>query len=84
MHWRLPRPGESAWAAYAEYQREAAERAESLRSVFAELSGLSARKAAEELNRRGITTAEGVCPAGNPGSREVGIIRGANVLHRGG
>jgi DNA invertase Pin-like site-specific DNA recombinase len=42
-----------------EYQREAAERAEILRSVFAELSGLSARKAAEELDRRGITTAEG-------------------------
>jgi DNA invertase Pin-like site-specific DNA recombinase len=42
-----------------EYQREAAQRAESLRAVFEELSGLSARKAAEELNRRGITTAEG-------------------------
>jgi DNA invertase Pin-like site-specific DNA recombinase len=42
-----------------EYQREAAERAEALRGVFDELSGLSARKAAEELNRRGITTAEG-------------------------
>jgi DNA invertase Pin-like site-specific DNA recombinase len=42
-----------------EYQREAAERAEALRSVFEELSGLSARGAAEELNRRGITTAAG-------------------------
>jgi hypothetical protein len=27
--------------------------------VFEELSGLSARQAAEELNRRGITTANG-------------------------
>jgi hypothetical protein len=43
----------------AEYRREAVEHAESLRSVFAELSGLSAREAAEELNRRGITTAWG-------------------------
>jgi hypothetical protein len=42
-----------------EYQREALERAEALRGVFAELSGLSARKAAEELNRRGIPTAAG-------------------------
>ena len=38
---------------------EAAERAEGLRSVFQELSGLSARAAAEELNRRGIRTANG-------------------------
>ena len=36
---------------------EATERAHGLRSVFAGLSGLSARKAAEELNRRGIPTA---------------------------
>ena len=42
-----------------EFQREAAERAEVLRGVFEELAGLSARKAAEELNRRGITTANG-------------------------
>jgi DNA invertase Pin-like site-specific DNA recombinase len=42
-----------------EYQRQAAERAESLRPVFTELSGLSHRAAAAELNRRGITTAEG-------------------------
>jgi DNA invertase Pin-like site-specific DNA recombinase len=42
-----------------EFQREAAERAEALRPVFAELAGLSHRKAAEELNRRGITTAQG-------------------------
>jgi DNA invertase Pin-like site-specific DNA recombinase len=42
-----------------EYQRQALERAETLRPVFAELSGLSARKAAEELNRRGIPTAAG-------------------------
>jgi Recombinase len=41
------------------FQREALERAEQLRPVFAELSGLSARKAAEELNRRGIPTAAG-------------------------
>jgi DNA invertase Pin-like site-specific DNA recombinase len=38
---------------------EALQRAEGLRSVFEELSGLSARKAAEELNRRGISTAAG-------------------------
>ena len=37
----------------------AEERAEALRPVFEELAGLSARKAPEELNRRGITTAEG-------------------------
>ncbi len=40
-------------------QREAAERAERLRSVFGELAGLSTRKAAEELNRRNI-----LAPAG--------------------
>jgi DNA invertase Pin-like site-specific DNA recombinase len=39
-----------------ELQREAKERAEGLRSVFEELSGLSARKAAEELNARGVPT----------------------------
>src|SRR5262249_42481589 len=38
---------------------QALEHADGLRSVFAELSGLSARKAAEELNRRGIATAHG-------------------------
>ena len=38
---------------------EAQQRAEGWRSVFEELSGLSARKAAEELNRRGIPTATG-------------------------
>jgi DNA invertase Pin-like site-specific DNA recombinase len=37
----------------------AAARANGLRGVFAELSGLSARATAEELNRRGITTATG-------------------------
>jgi len=37
----------------------AAERASGLRGIFAELSGLSARKAAEELNRRGIPAATG-------------------------
>jgi hypothetical protein len=42
-----------------ELQRAAAERAQNLRTVFAELSDLSARKAAEELNRRGIPTAAG-------------------------
>jgi len=42
-----------------ELQREAAERAERLRAVFGELVELSARKAAEELNRRNI-----LAPAG--------------------
>jgi DNA invertase Pin-like site-specific DNA recombinase len=42
-----------------EYQREAAARAEQLRPIFEELSGLSARGTAEELNRRGIPTASG-------------------------
>ncbi len=42
-----------------ELQREARERAEGLRSVFESLSGLSARKAAEELNARGV-----LAPAG--------------------
>jgi DNA invertase Pin-like site-specific DNA recombinase len=42
-----------------ENQRLAAERAERLRSVFGELSDLSARKAAGELNRRGITAPAG-------------------------
>ena len=40
-------------------QQAAAAFAAHLRSVFAELSGLSARKAAEELNRRGIAAANG-------------------------
>jgi DNA invertase Pin-like site-specific DNA recombinase len=39
--------------------KEAQSRAEKLRPLFAELSGLSARKAAEELNRRGIATPAG-------------------------
>ena len=38
---------------------QAIERAEQLRSFFDELAGLSARKVAEELNRRGIKTATG-------------------------
>jgi DNA invertase Pin-like site-specific DNA recombinase len=42
-----------------ELQREARERAEGLRAVFGELSSMSARKAAEELNNRGIATPEG-------------------------
>jgi hypothetical protein len=42
-----------------EFQREAAERAERLRQVFDELAALSARKAAEELNRRGIAAPAG-------------------------
>jgi DNA invertase Pin-like site-specific DNA recombinase len=42
-----------------ELQREAMERAEGLRGVFDELVSLSARKAAEELNARGIATSEG-------------------------
>jgi DNA invertase Pin-like site-specific DNA recombinase len=37
-----------------EAQQAAADFAERMRPVFAELSGLSTRKAAEELNRRGI------------------------------
>ena len=39
--------------------KEARERAEQLRPLFVELAGLSTRKAAEELNRRGIATPEG-------------------------
>jgi DNA invertase Pin-like site-specific DNA recombinase len=42
-----------------ENQRLAAERAERLRDVFGELAHLSARKAAEELNRRGIEAPAG-------------------------
>jgi DNA invertase Pin-like site-specific DNA recombinase len=42
-----------------EYQRQARKRAEQLRDVFAELSDLSARKAAETLNARRIPTPEG-------------------------
>jgi len=38
---------------------EAAARAEQLRPIFEELSGLSARRAADELNRRCIPTATG-------------------------
>ena len=41
-------------------ERQAArERAERLRPLFAELAGLSARKAAEELNRRSVATPAG-------------------------
>jgi len=41
-------------------ERQAArERAEQLRPLFAELAGLSARKAAEELNRRSVATPAG-------------------------
>src|SRR6185437_353576 len=42
-----------------ELHQEAQERAEGLRNVFAELSSLSARKAAEELNSRNVPTPEG-------------------------
>src|SRR5262249_23454106 len=42
-----------------EYQRQALERAEALRPVFAQLSSLSARKAAVELKPRGIPSAAG-------------------------
>jgi DNA invertase Pin-like site-specific DNA recombinase len=42
-----------------EYQRQARERAEGLRSVFAEMADLSARETAEVLNARGIPTPEG-------------------------
>jgi DNA invertase Pin-like site-specific DNA recombinase len=40
-------------------QQAAADFAEALRAVFAELAGVSARKAAEELNRRGIAAVNG-------------------------
>jgi hypothetical protein len=43
----------------AELEREAKERAEGLRSMFEKLSGLSARRAAEELNARGVPTTGG-------------------------
>jgi hypothetical protein len=42
-----------------ELQREAQERAELLRGLFEELAGMSARKAAEALNARGVPTPEG-------------------------
>jgi DNA invertase Pin-like site-specific DNA recombinase len=42
-----------------ENQQEAKAFADALRPVFAELAGFSARKAAAELNARGITTPEG-------------------------
>jgi len=42
-----------------ELQQAAKEFAEGLRDVFDELSGLSARRAAEELNKRGVTTPAG-------------------------
>lgn len=42
-----------------ELRREAQERAEGLRGVFEELAILSARKAAEALNARGVRTPEG-------------------------
>ena len=41
-------------------ERQAArERAEQMRPLFAELAGMSARKAAEELNRRRVATPAG-------------------------
>jgi hypothetical protein len=40
-------------------QQAARERAEQLRPLFAELAGMSARKAAEELNRRSVATPAG-------------------------
>jgi DNA invertase Pin-like site-specific DNA recombinase len=43
----------------ARNRRAAAERAETLRPVFAELSGRSLRAIAAELNARGLTTARG-------------------------
>jgi DNA invertase Pin-like site-specific DNA recombinase len=42
-----------------ELQREALQRAEGLRGVFEGVFSLSARKAAEELNARGVATPEG-------------------------
>jgi hypothetical protein len=41
------------------HQAEAAERAQALRSVMDELSSLSARAAADELNRRMVATSKG-------------------------
>jgi hypothetical protein len=41
------------------FQTEAAERAEALRSVMDELSGLSARAAADELNKHMVATPKG-------------------------
>ena len=40
-------------------QAEAAERAEALRSVMDEIAGLSARAAADELNKRMVATPKG-------------------------
>ena len=40
-------------------QQAARERAEQLRPLFAELTDMSARRAAEELNRRKVATAAG-------------------------
>jgi hypothetical protein len=40
-------------------QQAARERAAQLRPIFAELADLSARKVAEELNRRGVPTPTG-------------------------
>jgi DNA invertase Pin-like site-specific DNA recombinase len=40
-------------------QQAARERAEQLRPIFTKLAGLSARKAAEELNRRNVSTPAG-------------------------
>jgi DNA invertase Pin-like site-specific DNA recombinase len=42
-----------------EIKREARERAEALRPIFAELADLSANALSRELNRRGIPTATG-------------------------
>jgi hypothetical protein len=60
-----PQSNAQAWEALAPrapgnpLAREAEDRAEPLRAVFAELRGLSGRKAADELNRRGIKTPGG-------------------------
>ena len=62
-------------------QRAAAERAEQLRPVFAELAGLSARQAAAELNWRRIET-----PAGGAGTQPrsfgfaTALIRGRTAV----
>ena len=65
-----------------EYQQQAKERAYGLAGVFAELSGLSARKAAEELSARGVPTPSGgkwARNASDPGSRQAG----SGVMQRG-
>ena len=55
-------------------QQAARERAEQLRPIFEELAELSARKTADELNRRGVTTPARRGPAGRPAAVAVGTV----------